>query len=279
MIDDSGELQTLEDNLSSAKMTAVVDEELEKMKQCPSYAPDFSNAGDSDTDSEVEDGQASSLSLESCCTLQQVLQKSGLSSFVPAGNESEGKLFARMRAMKPHMLNLIAVCRVHEQVLSRAAVMGVKQKQSIHNQLQHELSLARQAFQCSAERQSRHALWSGFSQKVISDIKEVQDGADSVAGGAPVDLGPPSAVNDGGERQFQLLVVRPFLSAGHSAGGLRFAVPLTVWRCGKTKNAKSHQKLVVEGKAPIHLVTKVHVQLLQPTDEQIDGFGVKLVGT
>ena len=167
------------------------------------------------------------------------------------------------------MLDFTAMVRLHEGVLSPASILGLRGKRkNLHNEMEeHELARARAAFQCSAERQGRHQVWMTFQERVLSDLK--QDEKEALVGAQPIkQLEAPSGSKDG-QRTLQLIVVRPFQAdAGVAGGGLRLAMPIHVWRCGRSgegataRNKK--QKLVLSAAVPIATVTKLHVMLFMP---------------
>jgi hypothetical protein len=107
-----------------------------------------------------------------------------------------------------------------------------------------------------------------------------EDGNGSVEGAQPIkSLSAPTGLGHDGKRCLQVLVVRPF-AAGEVCGGLRFAMPFAVWRCGKSgsgatsRNKKS--KIAMSGPVPIHTVTKLHAMLFLPVKEK-EGTGDSLM--
>jgi hypothetical protein len=230
---------------------------------------------------DVQDiAEADHLSVSKTFTLQHVLEEANLLDYVPKANEGEHKLFQRMRSLAGPMKNFTAAVRVYEGILTRASVLGPRRPSNAHNVLEHELALARAAFQCSSERQGRHAVWQTYSERVLADM--VEDPQIQLQGAQPLKyLGPPTAVNEDGHRKVQLIVTRPLHAAAGACGGLRFGVLMAVWRCGRSNTENStdkRQKLVPSGVVPVHVVSKVHVLMLMPASKD-DGAGEYLVGS
>ena len=220
-------------------------------------------------------------------TLADVLTKSELDSFSPAPDDHESRMFHRMRRLVAQSRHLVALVRVREGILSKAAVMKLRKGENSHNAAEHALAKARQAMQCSSGLQSRHQLWMGFSERAVAELEEqltTEDGAlekEQLAVAPPTRLGPCTCIAEGA-RKFQLLVVRPYAVGTASAGGLRYAVPAAAWRAGrlckarKTKSSgvtgpRPGQKLLACGTLPVHLVTSMHVQLLMPFGSESSG--------
>ena len=158
----------------------------------------------------------------------------------------------------------MAFVRISDGILRPSMVLGPNKGINSHNIIESQLARARTAFQCFAQNQSRHAMWQGFSERVLEDINECR-------------LGSTCSLDR--ERSYQLLVVRPFCAGegGQSEGssGLRIALPVYVWRVGRNKQHAGTPKLYPEGKVPIHLVSKVHVLLLNSfVDESTKSFYV-----
>lgn len=282
--EEEAETKCLQDDLDSTKHALVLKSELKKFDDDPDFEGDNdekpADPAESDSEEEMEesDGEAagtvSSLDPKSVKTLEDVLTQAKFKDFEPC-KDHEAKTLQRIRALTPSIRNLVAFTRVNENVLSTASVMKIRKGENAHNVAQQQLAQARQAFQCSSERQSRHQQWFKFSERTVADVQEglgSSNGPDAAS--VPKVLGPSTTLSDEHGRRFQLLVVRPLLS-GATSGGLRFAIPVAAWRAGRLKKnvkkaqsqgqVKSNgQKLLPAGQLPVHMITAVHVQLLMP---------------
>ena len=269
----SSETVQLEKSVDSAKALALVEEELQELQADPDMKPsdEKDTAGQADplysgdiSGDEVEpkEGDAIQPLSPNVFTLGEVLEKAGLGGFAPPPEDREWNAFKRGRALLPHMRDFVSVVRVHEKILSEASVLGVKRPQNKRNVCEHQLGLARAAFSCSAARQSRHAIWQNYTERVLAGVKEEQENENCLAQLADV-LGPSTQLTSDGTRGYQLLVVRPFKAAA-GADGLRFGVPVSVWRCGRKSGNSAGRKLLPCGRVPTHMVTHLHVMLLMP---------------
>ena len=171
----------------------------------------------------------------------------------------------------------MAFVRISDGILRPSMVLGPNKGINSHNIIESQLARARTAFQCFAQNQSRHAMWQGFSERVLEDINECREDDSKTGARAVQNLGSTCSLDR--QRSYQLLVVRPFCAGegGQSEGssGLRIALPVSVWRVGRNKQHAGTPKLYPEGKVPIHLVSKVHVLLLNSfVDESTESFYV-----
>lgn len=263
---ESKELEVLEHCVEVCEKNALIDQELLQMQEDPKY---HGETGETIVNEEQETKDAVPAEPDeqqesSIRTLHDVLESSDLGSFSPGHGDSESKVLMRVRKLIPYMKQLTIFVRSNEGIISKAAVLGGVQKPHLHNEIQFELAKARRTFQCSAERQGRHQVWRSFVEKVVADVQESVEGGECFH--AISNLGPSTESFEDGTRYFQLLVVRPFATSADSVGGVRLAIPTAVWRCGKSKKDTSrHEKVVAAGQVPVHVVTKVHVQLLMPT--------------
>ena len=218
----SAECQDLAASIDSAKQTALIEKELVEMDAMEAEGGDSNpdsvsmSCGDElaaafpESDEEYEDVVDANVLTADLFTLEDVLVKADLLHFAPDSGEHEGTAQRRVKALIPFAQQVVAACRVHEGLLSKAAVLGCKRPQNKRNLLQHQLAMARLAFQCSAARQSRRSLWQQFSQRVLKDVKQKDEGGEECAGAKAVTkLGPPAQLDSSGNRIFQVLVVRP----------------------------------------------------------------------
>lgn len=271
------ELSVLELCIGSCQKAALITKELaqmEKEKDWTAWQDDFEKDDEqSEEEEDVDENKRTEsrtrISADSVFTLADVLGEASFTHYIPDSEDYVARLLARARKLIAPMQSLTAMVRVNEGILSRACVVGLKRRANVANQMEHALALARRAFQCTAERQSRHAQWQGFVDRFFVEMKAAKTNTESNESQEShakkiSKLGPSTSVLDSGERQYQLLVVRP-LSAGDGCGGLRFGVPISVWRCGKSMKASSkHEKLMPASQAPASLATSVHVALLMP---------------
>lgn len=101
-------------------------------------------------------------------TLRGILENSGLAKFSPNKKETDKDVLKRMRGLLPAMQSFASKVRVDEKIISYAAVYGCKKPLRKHNWMEHQLARARATFHCSSERQSRHAMWMAYSQRIQS---------------------------------------------------------------------------------------------------------------
>lgn len=266
------EAKELENHMDSAQKLALVEKELMMFQDDPTFQS--SNDDSQHTGSDFEDDDAMDRSeLDShlaqdvnlnIFTLGDVLRERNILpnhvdfTAVHKSNQSEGTMLKRIRTLLPTMSRLVTLVRLKEGVLTKASVVGMKRCQNLHNVLEHQLALARCAFQCFSQNQSRHALWQGYSERVLLELKEhlspdMQPGARYLQ-----NVGPMS----GTPKNFQVVVVRPFQAGEGGGHGLRFGVPVSVWRLGRNKGKSGTPKIVSEGKIPVHLCDRIHVMLL-----------------
>ena len=275
------ELGVLDMCITSCQKTALIEKELAQMEEDQTFAgcaEDGPEDGQSEEEPEEEEPEAevtkTKISADSVFTLAHVLQEAGFSDstyYVPAEKDSESHPLVRARRLIAPMQSLTAMVRVNEGILSRPSVLGCKKKAHLKNQMEHALALARRTFQCTAERQSRHSLWQGFTDKFVQQVNDTtkakENGAETKGTQAEkiLALGPSASFLQNGERKYQLLVVRPTL-AGDGCAGLRFGIPVAVWRCGKSlKSTSKHEKIVPGANISMAFVTSVHVALLMPS--------------
>ena len=258
---ESKEFDILEHCVEVCEKNALIDQELLQMQEDPNFQGETI---DEEQETHDDDKEQETQSQSSIRTLGDVLKASGLDSFSPGDGDSESKVLMRVRKLIPYMKQLTVFVRLNEGILSKASVLGHVRKPNPHNALEFELAKARRTFQCSAERQGRHQVWRQFAEKVVANVQESIECGECFH--VISKLGPSTESFEDGTRFFQLLVVRPFSTSAESVGGVRLAIPTAVWRCGKSKKDTSrHEKLVAAGQVPAHVVTKVHVQLLMPT--------------
>lgn len=259
------ELEVFEHCLEVCEKNVLIEEELSQLQKDPSYMGELVNEPMDEEPEKSEDVNEPEHHT-SIRALKDVLDAAGLSEFVPQDGDSENKLLLRARKLMPHMRELTVCVRMNEGILSKSSIVGPSSRSNPHNLLEAELASARRVFQCTAERQSRHQTWRSFSEKVVDEIQEnVADDSKGAVRAIPT-LAPPVETGEDGIRSFQVLVVRPFSTgSAESQGGLKLALCIAVWRCGKSlKTSGRHEKLVASGRAPIQMITKVHVQLLMP---------------
>lgn len=271
------EIKDLTNNIESAQKIAMIEQELTSLKENPEMEQtDDLPELQSDDDETVEAEVADLCPKLDVFTLRDVLEAHDLLNFESDMSEHEGKTMKRIRPILQTMRRFVVIVRLNEGILKRPSVVGVKRESSHHNFLQHQLALARTAFQCFAQNQSRFAMWSSFSERVMMDMQQLDPKATGCQ--AVKFLGGMTAAGGKG-RSYQLLAVRPF-HAGEGATKLRVGVPVAVWRYGRNKLHQGTPKLVPEGSIPLHLVSKVHVMLLNPfTDSTAEPPVTYLIGS
>lgn len=277
---EKSESQDFANCLASAQKNMLLAEELKDLAEDPNLQPPSDDVRHLDSDFEDEDsgeekvveqpGQQWELDLN-IFTLADVLTEYGFDvknlklGAVLDSNRQETKMMKSMRVLVKITQRFVVLVRKHEGILTKAQVTGMKRAQNRHNLLEHELGLARTAFQCFATNQSRQAMWQGFSERVLKDLAENLE-VETVAGARYLSkVGP---VSSGGAESRQLVVVRPFSAGEGNSGGLRLGIPTAVWRCGRNKQRAGQPKLVADGKIPIHYCQKLHVKLLSPYFDQ-----------
>ena len=278
------EEESLEQNIASAKAGALINGELLKLQAETDAVPNPEDANPDEPldeksgaeeepeayDAQPTDDSTHVLKPDQVFTLADVLLSAGFSEYSPEVGDKEWPAMKRARALLPHLKNFVSRVRLFEKVLQKASIFAPT-KLNHHNWLEHQLSQARQAFACSSARQSRHQLWQGYHERVLKDVQTSDEG--SVMAQTPQTLGPPSIVDDDA-RGFQLFVVRPFKSAV-GCDGLRFALPMSVWRCGKSGSGRG-RKLMATGKMPLFMCSHAHMLLLTPIQ---NGEDLYFVGT
>ncbi len=279
------EAQELESNLANIEKQTLIEQELVKMPGNPPAAdadPATQNASDeiheaeddigafSDDDEKEEVERVSGTLFLNILTLEDLLNQHGLSDFAPVKDlETELGMFKRIRPLLESMRKLVTLVRLKEGVLKKPVVVGMRVGENAHNSNEHSLALARMAFQCFAQNQSRQALWQGFNERVVLDIKEEkgdQEGCKTIES-----AGCLSDRNNG--RSYQLFVARPFQAGEGESGGLRVGLVVGVWRHGRNKKQGSTSKLFPDGRIPFHCVSKVHLLLLNTWIEEPEEVG------
>lgn len=193
-----------------AELTQLAeDPDFKGLDEKPTEKPDPIEA-DSD-ESDQEEAWIKDLDPDAVSTLKDVLDQAKMATFTCQTDDHEGRMLRRVRQLSGPMRNFVAKVRIHEGILSRATVMNCKAKCNKHQQYEHALALARAAFQCSAQRQSRFSLWTSFASRVLQDIKvelEMPDDSE-LAALKPEAFHASTEPDKAGDRSFQLLVVRP----------------------------------------------------------------------
>ena len=249
----------------------------EKMAQ-PDSAPDMGSEDEASEETAAKQPKKDS----SIRTLFMVLQEAGLQDYVPKQGEQEKDRLQRLRSLASPMQAFSAHVRLTEGILSRPSIEG-RVKISRHSSPQctyeHLLAEARHQFHCNAQRQSRHALWFEFSERVAQVVQPSETESGEIV---PEDaeiaeavqqvqhLRPSSSTLADGSRACQVLIVRPF-KAGGEHGPLRLAIVVGAWSGGKTKTGKRAKDHVwPEGQLPVSSATRVHVRLIIPTGDKND---------
>lgn len=281
---DQKEEKELVESLHSVTQTMYAEKEIQKLEEMdPSEdtpAKDFvaEPSDSSDAESELDEEETETenkLTGASVYTLHDILEKAKFLAWKPKADDHESRMLMRVRDLSKHLKEFVALVRIHEGVLSRATVLGMKKKTNQHNLAEHNLAMARQSFQCSALRQSRQALWKEYSQRVVKAVEEnAKDSSDATQ--VPERIGT-TAIAHQESRSFQLLVVRPFTSCS-AWNGMRFGVVVASWRGGRSATNENAQKLITSASLPAHLVTTVHVMLLTPFGEDSKTFIGSLTG-
>ena len=278
------EAQEFENNLLNIEKQTLIEKELGQMTEKPPVADahqatqqasdeihEIENdigAFSDDEDKEEVERVCGALVLD-ILTLQDLLTHHGLSDFAPVKDlESELGMFKRIRPLLESMRKFVTLVRLKEEVLKKPSVIGLRKEENAHNSYEHSLALARMAFQCFAQNQSRQALWQGFSDRVVFDIAEEkgdQEGCKRIESAG-------SFSNRNGGRNYQLFVTRPFQAGEGQSGGLRVGLVVGVWRHGRS-NTGGKPKLFPDGKISFHFVSKVHLLLLNTWVEEPEEAG------
>lgn len=122
---------------------------------------------------------------------------------------------------------LICEARISEKILSAAQLTDGQKSMSAHNQMVHEVALARRAYYANTARQSRASLWMSFQQRVQKALQQQTQSEDKGAGqriGPVTTFRPVTATT----KQFQIVVMRL-----HRADKPRLGLVLNVFRGAK----------------------------------------------
>lgn len=196
-------------------------------------------AKDSDVENEIEAEQKKAKTGGLIRGLADVLAQSGLDKFVPEEGEAADLCLARLRKMGPYMQSFTALVRCKEAILSRASILGEAPSKNPHRVLEFDLAEARAEYHCTAQRQSRFALWADFGERAKKVLEESLD-KDESSGARPINLLNPNCCLDPKQehRACQVLLARPFMNGGE-LGPCRLVVVTDVWRGGKSQQKKS----------------------------------------
>ena len=227
-------------------------------------------AEDSDVENKVEAEPKKAKSGGLIRGLADVLAQSGLDNFVPEGGEAADLCLARLRKMGCYMQSFTALVRCKEAILSRASILGEAPSHNPHHVLEFDLAEARAEYHCTAQRQSRFALWADFGERA----KQVLEGSldkDESSGARPINLLHPNCCLDPKEehRACQVLLARPFMNGGE-LGPCRLVVVTGVWRGAKSQQKKSKDAPYPGSSLPISAATKIHGKALFPEKEVDD---------
>lgn len=241
--------------------------------QTPDEEPSAEQSGeDEDNDSHEAQNQKRPKTGSLIRGLGDVLRQAGLDQFVPKEGEPEGAALGRVRRMAPFMQGFSALVRCQEKVLSRASIVGRAPSKMAHNILEFQLAEARAEYHCSAQRQSRFALWADFSGRILKclqDLSEEEPEKDHDGVREIKHLHPNSCLNaSGDERVCQIVVIRPFMTGGE-LGPCRIALVVGAWRGGKTSKKGKEVPWCGAG-LPINAATRVHCKMLVPANIRDD---------
>ncbi|CAE8646667.1 unnamed protein product [Polarella glacialis] len=208
-------------------------------------------------------------------TLADVL--AGLLAFASKVDDCEASCVQRVRSIFPAARRLSFLVRQAEGILSKAALQGLHGGENRHNTIEHIISLARIAIECSAAKQTRFALWANFStscSQFASNGKASKGKKAAVAAQTKANadvaqpvlffLTPSSVDNETSScaRRYQVLVVRP-----DATQSLRFALVAEVWRGGiHHDTARTAKKLVPIGPLPAECAVTIRAVLLMPAE-------------
>ena len=264
----SEEQDQIVSSIEHTQKDLLIQEELRKMMEDETFEGFEQDDPMPEANAIEDDAENPEVPLGTVLTLAEVLKEAGLESYAPSKNDDESRMLTRIRLLCWQMQAFVSLVRIEEGILSRASIVGMKRPSNQHNTYEHQLALARAAFQISSGRQSRHSLWCNFSQRAVKDVAEELSsvGISECSVQAPDAYKISKEVDGFPQRTYQLLVVKPTQIA-ESCGGLRFALTVSAWRAGRNKKSAQGQKPVGTGTMPAHLVTFVHVRLLMPSPE------------
>lgn len=169
-------------------------------------------------------------------TLPDILKAAGFSAYGPSDDDCELHLFGRIQKLRPFMHAFAIVVRSEEKIISKASVLGKLRPLNEQQQFEHDMSLAREEFHCSASRQSRHALWCDYGGRLLEAVRGGlgEEAPDPNHIDMPFQeikaLTPSSYLSGDGSRVCQLLVIRA-LEAGNESGPVRLGALLCVGTC------------------------------------------------
>lgn len=214
-------LHMVETGLELEKALAAESTELEKAS--PQVSVDDALPDNSE---DTEEPEVKKMKVDRCVkTLRDVLTMSGLAQFNPSSEDTEHDLFQRIKKVRPFLNSFSTLVRCGEGLLGRAVVTGDTSKLNPQQIFEMELAKANLEYHCSGQRQSKHALWADYSQRLFQAAKaaatetEPQEDAE-----VPVKeityLRPCSYLGADGQRVSQIVLVRTCM-AGNEAGSLR----------------------------------------------------------
>lgn len=217
-------------SMSAVEDLAFLEKEFSEVSKSPPPDIPMLDAEDVEKESEAEtDEEATEIhsrkqiklheSKSEIRTLRDVLDAADLMTFKAAEKETDRQVLKRVARLSDAMALFGNHMRISEGILSKASVLSRRIHRE-YNKLENQLALARAAHQCSAQRQSRMALWANFSDRVLEVASEAGGAAAKVAR-----VGPPKVSDDGPE--YQLLAIKPG-HAGSASNSIRFGIPVGV---------------------------------------------------
>ncbi|CAE7286384.1 unnamed protein product [Symbiodinium sp. CCMP2592] len=234
------------------------------MQRDPEAVPSFVReaAGDSDEADDSPDAEeppAKRCKDQGITTLLHVLAAADLCDFRPA-DDCPRKLFARLRALHPHMASLNRRVRLAERLLSAPLINGKMRSPRDQVRWEHLLAKARAALLLFAANQTRHQLWADYSSRCVqaASVKKADPGVELTGATPPVELRPWDPV-------VQVVACRPLVAAMGALNGMRLAVVVASWRAARGNGKKA---LNGKGALPITAASCLHVVLLEPEQFQ-----------
>ena len=173
---DQQEATDLQNACAASEKNLLIEKELAQMKADPAYAVPEDDVNELDENFEddpclkpdQDTSQRWDVTLD-VFTLTDVLKEHNLLptasnlSAVGESNKEEWKMMKKSRVLLRTTQRLVVFVRLNEGILKPPSIIGLKRVVSPHNYWQHQLALAKTAFQSFATNQPRQALWAGYS--------------------------------------------------------------------------------------------------------------------
>lgn len=139
------EEKDLLDSLHCVAEQVTAEEKIEQLEKTNAPETVADKTGDKLPDSDTEEEEEApsdnaKLTATGIYTLGDVLEKSGLKDFHPQKDDHESRMFQRVRKLSQQTQTFCAFVRIHEGILSRSTILGMKRPTNKHNAMEHALA-------------------------------------------------------------------------------------------------------------------------------------------